>query len=79
MKLSSADQVPGAQVSVKWEVITEEELSANKGGEAGQIDNPAVKPSVSGGFTNDPTDLGLEMTDSEDEAGEVETGNVFHE
>ena len=38
-----------------------------KGGEAGQTDNPAVKPSASGGFTNDPSDLGLEMTDSEDE------------
>merc|ERR1712192_300100 len=58
--------------SVKWEVITEEELNANKGGEAGQTDNPAVKPSASGGFTNDPSDLGLEMTDSEDEGGDVD-------
>merc|ERR1719166_496720 len=40
-------------VSVKWEVITEEELNVNKGGEAGQSNNPAVKPSMSGGFTND--------------------------
>ena len=44
----------------------------NPGGEAGQTDNPAVKPSASGGFTNDPSDLGLEMTDSEDEGGDVD-------
>ena len=31
-------------VSVKWEVTAEEELNANKGGEAGK-DNPDVKPS----------------------------------
>ena len=31
-----------------------------------------VKPSASDGFTNDPTDLGLELTDSEDEAGDVD-------
>jgi len=47
-------------------VITEEELLANKGGEAGK-DNPDVKPSASGGFTNDPTDLGLELSDSDTE------------
>ena len=65
-------RVDNDAVSVKWEVITEEELNANKGGEAGQTDNPAVKPSASGGFTNDPSDLGLEMTDSEDEGGDVD-------
>ena len=32
---------------MKWEVITEEELNADKGGEAGK-DNLNVKPSVSG-------------------------------
>jgi len=53
-------------VSVKWEVITEEELSTNKGGEAGQS-NPNVKPSAMGDFTNDPQDLGLDLSDSEDE------------
>lgn len=53
-------------VSVKWEVITEEELNSNKGGEAGQS-NPDVKPSASGDFTNDPKDLGLDLSDSEDE------------
>ena len=31
-----------------------------------------MKPSASGGFTNDPSDLGLEMTDSEDEGGDVD-------
>jgi len=65
-------RVDNDAVSVKWEVITEEELNANKGGEAGQTDNPAVKPSVCGGFTNDPTDLGLELTDSEEETGDVD-------
>jgi len=65
-------RVDNDAVSVKWEVITEEELSANRGGEAGQTDNPAVKPSASGGFTNDPSDLGLDMSDSEDEGGEVD-------
>jgi len=65
-------RVDNDAVSVKWEVITEDELNANKGGEAGQTDNPAVKPSVCGGFTNDPTDLGLELTDSEDETGDVD-------
>lgn len=59
-------------VSVKWEVITEAELNANKTGEAGQTDNPEVKPSVSGGFTNDPTDLGLDLTDSEDDDNDVD-------
>jgi len=54
-------------VSVKWEVITEEELSANKGGEAGQA-NPDVKPSASGDLTNNPQDLGLDLSDSDDEA-----------
>ena len=58
-------------VSVKWEVITEEELNANKGGEAGK-DNPDVKPSVSGGFTNDPKDLGLDLSDSDDEGRDVD-------
>ena len=53
-------------VSVKWEVITEEELSANKGGEAGQS-NSDVKPSACGDFTNDPKELGLDLSDSEDE------------
>lgn len=62
-------RVDNDAVSVKWEVITEEELNANKGGEAGQTDNPAVKPSACGGFTNDPNDLGLELTDSEEEGG----------
>ena len=53
-------------VSVKWEVITEEELNVNKGGEAGQS-NPDVKPSACGDFTNDPKELGLDLSDSEDE------------
>jgi len=53
-------------VSVKWEVITEEELSSNKGGEAGGH-NPDVKPSVSGDFVNDAAGLGLDLSDSEDE------------
>ena len=37
-------RVDNKAVSVKCEVITEEELNANKGGEAGK-DNPEVKPS----------------------------------
>ena len=37
-----------------------------QGGEAGK-DNPEVHPSLSGAFTNDPKDLGLELSDSEDE------------
>ena len=53
-------------VSVKWEVITEEELNSNKGGEAGQS-NPDVKPSASGDFINDAKGLGLDLSDSEDE------------
>ena len=53
-------------VSVKWEVITEEELNSNKGGEAGQA-NPDVKPSASGDLTNNPQDLGLDLSDSDDE------------
>ena len=36
-------RVDNEEVSVKWEVITEEELNANKGGEAGK-DKPDVKP-----------------------------------
>jgi hypothetical protein len=40
-------RVDNEAVSMKWEVITEEELNANKGGEAGK-DNLNVKPSVSG-------------------------------
>eukprot|EP00092_Neocalanus_flemingeri_P037261 GFUD01040582.1.p1 GENE.GFUD01040582.1~~GFUD01040582.1.p1 ORF type:complete len:384 (+),score=135.15 GFUD01040582.1:53-1204(+) len=59
-------RVDNEAVSVKWEVITEEELNANKGGEAGK-DNPDVKPSVSGGFTNDPKDLGLDLSDSDND------------
>lgn len=58
-------------VSVKWEVITEEELSANKEGEAGK-ENPDVKPSQSGGFINDPKDLGLDLSDSEDERRDID-------
>ena len=65
-------RVDNEAVSVKWEVITEEELNANKGGEAGQKDNPDVKPSVSGGFTNDPKDLGLDLSDSDDEGRDVD-------
>ena len=37
-----------------------------QGGEAGK-DNPEVHPSLSGAFTNDPKDLGLELSDSDDE------------
>lgn len=40
-------RVDNEAVSMKWEVITEEELNADKGGEAGK-DNLNVKPSVSG-------------------------------
>ena len=58
-------------VSVKWEVITEEELNANKGGDAGN-DNPVVKPFVSGGFTNDTKDLGLDLSDSDEEGRDVD-------
>jgi len=64
-------RVDNEAVSVKWEVITEEELNANKGGEAGK-DNPDVKPSLSGGFTNDPKDLGLDLSDSDDEGRDVD-------
>ena len=64
-------RVDNEAVSVKWEVITEEELNANKGGEAGK-DNPDVKPSVSGGFTNDPKDLGLDLFDSDGEGRDVD-------
>ena len=54
-------------VSVKWEVITEEELQSNKGGEAGS-NNPDVKPSVSGDcVNNDSKDLGLDLSDSDDD------------
>jgi len=61
------------QVSVKWEVITEDELNANKLGEAGR-DNPDVKPSASGGFTNDPMDLGLDLSDDEvEEDGDLDS------
>ena len=52
-------RVDNEAVSVKWEVITEEELNANMAGVAGK-DNPDVKPPASGGFTNDPNDLGLD-------------------
>jgi len=38
-------RVDNEAYQVKWEVITEEELNANKGGEAGK-DNPDVKPSI---------------------------------
>ena len=51
-------------VSVKWEVITEEELNSNKTGEAGQTD---AKPSASGDLRNNPEDLGLDLSDSDDE------------
>jgi hypothetical protein len=64
-------RVDNEEVSVKWEVITEEELNANKGGEAGK-DKPDVKPSVSGGFTNDPKDLGLDLFDSNGEGRDVD-------
>ena len=67
-RLSSVDN---KAVSVKWEVITEEELNANKGGEAGK-DNPYVKPSVSGGFTNDTKDIGLDLSDSDEEGRDVD-------
>ena len=40
-------RVDNEAVSMKWEVITEEGLNADKGGEAGK-DNLIVKPSVSG-------------------------------
>jgi transcription initiation factor TFIID subunit 7 len=62
--------VDNEAMSVKWEVITEE-LNANKGGEAGK-DNPDVKLSVSGGFTNDPKDLGLDLFDSDGEGRDVD-------
>ena len=51
-------------VSVKWEVITEEELNSNKTGEAGQTD---AKPSASGDFINDTKDLGLDLSDSDED------------
>ena len=44
-------RVDNEAVSVKLEVITEEELKANKRGEPGK-DNPDAKPSVSRGFNN---------------------------
>jgi len=53
-------------ISVNWEVITESELSANKGGEAGK-DNPDVHPTLSGTITNDHKDLGLDLSSDEDE------------
>lgn len=62
-------RVDNEAYQVKWEVITEEELNANKGGEAGK-DNPDVKPSESGGFTNDPKDLGLDLSDSDNDEDE---------
>jgi len=58
-------------ISVNWEVITENELNSNKGGEAGK-DNPDVHPSQSGAFTNDPKDLGLDLSDSEDESRDID-------
>jgi len=58
-------------LAVNWEVITETELNANKGGEAGK-DNPEVHPSLSGAFTNDPKDLGLELSDSDDETRDID-------
>lgn len=58
-------------ITVNWEVITESELNANKGGEAGK-DNPDVHPSQSGNFTNDPKDLGLDLSDSEDETRDID-------
>jgi len=58
-------------ITVNWEVITENELNANKGGEAGK-DNPDVHPSQSGVFTNDPKDLGLDLSDSEDETRDID-------
>ena len=61
-------RVDNEEVSVKWEVITEEEPNANKGGE----DKPDVKPSVSGGFTYDPKDLGLDLFDSNGEGRDVD-------
>jgi hypothetical protein len=64
-------RVDNKAVSVKREVITEEELNANKGGEAGK-DSPDVKPSVSWGFTNDTKDLGLDLSGSDDEGRDVD-------
>jgi len=58
-------------LSVNWEVITETELNANKGGEAGKL-NPDVHPSQSGAFTNDPKDLGLDLSDSEDDTRDID-------
>eukprot|EP00088_Acartia_fossae_P030290 TRINITY_DN3126_c0_g1_i1.p1 TRINITY_DN3126_c0_g1~~TRINITY_DN3126_c0_g1_i1.p1 ORF type:complete len:390 (+),score=112.78 TRINITY_DN3126_c0_g1_i1:44-1213(+) len=53
-------------MSVNWEVITEDELLTNKGGEAGK-DNPDVHPSQSGTITNDHKDLGLDLSSDEDD------------
>jgi len=64
-------RVDNEEVSVKWEVFTEEELNANKGGE----DKPDVKPSVSGGFTNDPKDLGVDLFDSNGEGSRLSAGD----
>ena len=54
-------RVDNKAVSVKWEVITEEELNANKGVEAGK-DNLYVKPSVTG----------LDLFDSDEEGRDVD-------
>ena len=64
-------RVDNEAVSVKLKVITEEELTANERGEAGK-DNPDAKPSVSRGFNNDPKDLGLDLSDSDEEGREVD-------
>jgi len=61
----------GEALSVNWEVITETELNANKGGEAGK-DNPDVHPSQFGAFTNEHTDLGLDLSSDEDEGRDFE-------
>ena len=71
-------RVDNEAVSVTWELITQTELNANKTGESGHKDIAEVKPSPSDipsvwtADRNDSTDLGLELTDSEEESQDVD-------
>lgn len=71
-------RVDNEAVSVTWEVITQTELNASKTGEAENKDtievkhSPSGSPSLQPGDRNDSTDLGLELTDSEEERQDVD-------
>jgi len=72
-------RVDNEAVSVSWELITQTELNANKTGELEHKEettevkpSPSYSDSVWTGDRNDSTDLGLELTDSEEESQDVD-------